>query len=336
MLGTNVTTAGSDVKSVVFYNFGVTVGTKTKAPYEYVWKNVPPGFYRLNAKVTDKANAVAFSDTVHVYVGNAQMGDIIGNGEFECRLWPWTLNANNGGIATFTQDPEAWIADSTAALLTIESGGTADWHVQVQAPCPIDSGHTYIFSFVAFALEPKSISVMIQENKEPWTGYFNTGTVNVDQAQEYGPFTFDCLTTDHAAYIRFNLGNNTIPIYLDQVSLIDPSITAVEERPSPSGRTLLPSNIRLDQNFPNPFNAGTTVRYSLTAGGFVALDIVDVQGRTIRRLVHERRKAGDHEAAWDGLDASSNPVPSGMYFTRLTVQASGKSETATRKLLMIK
>jgi Ca-activated chloride channel homolog len=93
----------------------------------------------------------------------------------------------------------------------------------------------------------------------------------------------------------------------------------------------------LYQNFPNPCNPATTIRY-LVPGGQpgqregVMLRVYDVLGRCIRTLVHgEHQASGLHEVVWDGRDERGSDVSSGVYFYRLTAG----SFASTRSTLVI-
>jgi len=67
---------------------------------------------------------------------------------------------------------------------------------------------------------------------------------------------------------------------------------------------------------PNPTRAGTAVDFTLAVGGGVALDVVDVRGRVVRRLERGFRPAGVHRVAWDGRTDRGELAPSGVYFVR--------------------
>jgi len=89
----------------------------------------------------------------------------------------------------------------------------------------------------------------------------------------------------------------------------------------------------LKQNSPNPFNPITTIRYAVpTGGGDVTLEVIDVAGRVVRRLVDDYRGEGEHGATWNGRDEQGREVASGVYFYRLTAP---KTEL-TRKMLLLK
>jgi hypothetical protein len=68
----------------------------------------------------------------------------------------------------------------------------------------------------------------------------------------------------------------------------------------------------LHQNFPNPFNASTTIRYTLAKPSNVVLEIYNVTGEFITRLVKGYEFTGDHSVLWN-----ANDLPSGVYFYSL-------------------
>ena len=61
---------------------------------------------------------------------------------------------------------------------------------------------------------------------------------------------------------------------------------------SPISSSTVPRTFRLQQNFPNPFNPGTTIQYSLPAAGAVSLKIYDMAGQVVRQLVDQHQNAG--------------------------------------------
>jgi squalene-hopene/tetraprenyl-beta-curcumene cyclase len=98
------------------------------------------------------------------------------------------------------------------------------------------------------------------------------------------------------------------------------------------GTAALPVGFVLDQNYPNPFNAQTVITFTLDENGPVRLEIYDVLGRTVRRLVDDVQGTGRHQVVWNGLDHTGRPVASGLYLYRLTVG----NAAATKKLLLVK
>jgi len=94
----------------------------------------------------------------------------------------------------------------------------------------------------------------------------------------------------------------------------------------------IPRSFTLGVNYPNPFNPRTTIPVTLKSAGMVDLGIFDILGRRVRTLVSGNETAGDHEFIWDGSDNGGNPLPSGVYFYRL----SQKDETYTRSMILMK
>jgi DNA-binding beta-propeller fold protein YncE len=94
----------------------------------------------------------------------------------------------------------------------------------------------------------------------------------------------------------------------------------------------LPQRAQLLQNFPNPFNASTTLRYQLGQAGPVRLDLFDMSGQRIRTLVQAFQSAGFYTVSWDGANQQGQPVSTGLYL--LWLQA--EQATQTRKLLLVK
>jgi len=74
----------------------------------------------------------------------------------------------------------------------------------------------------------------------------------------------------------------------------------------------------LRQNRPNPFRETTQIRFDLVRPGPAALEIWDVSGRLVRRLVDRTLPAGPHTVVWDGRDGERNVVAGGIYFYRLS------------------
>jgi len=96
---------------------------------------------------------------------------------------------------------------------------------------------------------------------------------------------------------------------------------------------LVPTTFELSQNFPNPFNPVTTIRYGLPRNERVTLKLYNLLGAEVATLVNDEPKvAGYHTAIWDGRSHAGQVVSSGLYLYRMEAG----SFTATRKLALIK
>ena len=93
-----------------------------------------------------------------------------------------------------------------------------------------------------------------------------------------------------------------------------------------------PGSLLLRQNFPNPFNPITTIRYNLPKANDVVLTIYNLLGQEIRTVVNERQGAGEKLVVWDGRDQFGNVVSSGIYIYRIQTGGFIKS----RKMILVR
>ncbi len=102
-----------------------------------------------------------------------------------------------------------------------------------------------------------------------------------------------------------------------------------------------PKEFKLEQNYPNPFNPSTRIRYSIPDGSnnFVTLKVYNLLGSEIATLVNEEKPAGTFEAEFNSIDSQGRPLPSGVYFYKLTatpVGRQGGSFSQTNKMILLK
>jgi len=99
--------------------------------------------------------------------------------------------------------------------------------------------------------------------------------------------------------------------------------TGVDDRQN-SGQ---PASFRLGQNFPNPFNPSTTIRFELPSASWATLKVYSALGGEVAALIDGVKPAGQHEVKFEG-----SALPSGVYFYRL--QAG--TLAATKRLVLLK
>jgi hypothetical protein len=91
----------------------------------------------------------------------------------------------------------------------------------------------------------------------------------------------------------------------------------------------------LGNAYPNPMNPTTRIQFTNgVEGGRITLQVFDVTGRLVKKLVDGRFPAGVHEVTWDGTFEDGSSAPSGMYFYRMT--GNGDAFSASKKLVMMK
>lgn len=81
--------------------------------------------------------------------------------------------------------------------------------------------------------------------------------------------------------------------------------------------TELPSEFYLGDNYPNPFNPGTRIRYSLPERTHVKLTIYNMKGQAVNILDHAIREIGEYEVTWNGNMQNGRPASSGIYYYHL-------------------
>lgn len=89
----------------------------------------------------------------------------------------------------------------------------------------------------------------------------------------------------------------------------------------------VPEKFSLSQNFPNPFNPKTTIRFDIPKAGNVKLVVYDITGREVSMIVNEHLNAGKYEVKFDGSNLSS-----GTYFYRFETEEG----ITTKKMMLIK
>ena len=85
---------------------------------------------------------------------------------------------------------------------------------------------------------------------------------------------------------------------------------------------LIPRDYILHQNYPNPFNPSTIISFSLNKEEFVSIDIYDMTGKHIVRLLNGKKKVGTHSINWSGRDRNDALITTGQYLYQLRTSSS--------------
>jgi len=122
-------------------------------------------------------------------------------------------------------------------------------------------------------------------------------------------------------------GHNAAWDWSDQGPLEDIVVTGSGVVQEPTGK-LVTSIFAVG---PNPVLTGARVSYALERAGHARLDVYDATGRLVRNLASGIRKAGTYAAVWDAKDMTGNSLPAGVYYVRLSADA-----TSTARLTVVR
>jgi len=178
---------------------------------------------------------------------------------------------------------------------------------------------------------PETIEVTVQDFE---SGLSEINILNSTNASIAIP-AFVPGTNDALVIVATKIDPNESATVVLQVIDVEGNITVCD----PVYQTVsavIPEGFELQQNFPNPFNPSTNIRFDIPATSLgaqvVSLRIYDISGREIRTLINETVEAGQHQVEWDGLSNDGSEVAGGIYFYRLV---SGDF-VATRKMVYMK
>ncbi len=104
-------------------------------------------------------------------------------------------------------------------------------------------------------------------------------------------------------------------------------VLAIDPNLESQNNTELPGSIKLNPNYPNPFNPTTTIPYEITEDAEVRLTVWNMIGQKVATLVDGMVEAGTHEETWN-----AQSMPSGIYIARFEVNGN----VFTRKMTLIK
>lgn len=99
----------------------------------------------------------------------------------------------------------------------------------------------------------------------------------------------------------------------------------------PNGSENLPDTPQLFDNYPNPFNPGTNIRFTLPSAQDIQLNIYNARGQQVRSLANGNYLPGNHNLFWDATNDNGERVASGVYFYQLRAGVFQQSQ----KMLLI-
>ncbi|MBN1326431.1 MAG: T9SS type A sorting domain-containing protein, partial [Candidatus Cloacimonetes bacterium] len=135
------------------------------------------------------------------------------------------------------------------------------------------------------------------------------------------------------AYLHTNAPPGTLVYQVTAVyeDLESGAATAIIEH-SDAFNPIIPVKTELMANYPNPFNPDTSIGFALKTSGEVVIQIFNLKGEKVKKLVNNYLEAGFHNVIWDGCDENKSPVSSGIYLYQMKTEA----YSSTRKMMLMK
>ncbi len=165
-----------------------------------------------------------------------------------------------------------------------------------------------------------------------------SGTLKLPQDQTFQCIRID-LTTTTKRFIQESKmrkivfinaeGNQKAMVNFDenQDPLSVSYISEIQRTDTKEARNLKPDRIKLNSNYPNPFNPSTKIRYFLRNQSHINLAVYNMKGQLVKTLVNKSQPNGWHQVVFQ-----AESLPSGLYVYRLKTPTA----TATRKMILLK
>ncbi len=269
----------------------------------YDLKNRQRYYFRVTA-VDKNGNESPFSNEEELVVSMTNPGqEMVRNGNFSEGKNGWGWLVRGGAQAN-------WQVQESAARIEISNGGGNDHDIQLtQSGIELVQGREYTFEFEAWAASPRTIEAKIAENGGSFTNYSGSGATALQRSRNLYSYTFLMNeSTDLDARIVFNVGANTSDVFITNVSVKmagGTDVTVDENK--------VLQKLQLFGNYPNPFNAQTTIEFSLPTSSNIKIEVFDLMGRFVAEIANKEFSAGAHNVTFDASFLSS-----GVYFYHLT------------------
>tara|TARA_B100000315_G_scaffold19206_1_gene16933 strand:- start:109 stop:1743 length:1635 start_codon:yes stop_codon:yes gene_type:complete len=175
----------------------------------------------------------------------------------------------------------------------------------------------------------KSIrDTLIYLDESPWQRYITSDTLLYQDFLDNWPaqfqmlprktFTFDLWAWFAGDSIKINDGSHYV--YVNRYDYLSTEEGAI------------PTEFALHENYPNPFNPTTTLRFDLPEVSYATVTIFNMLGQKVRTFNMNNTPAGYHSIKWDATNDYGDPVGAGVYLYQLRANEFVK----TKKMVLLK
>jgi len=293
------------------------------------------GSYTVTLTATNVSGSDVDTKTGYITVSAPTGWQTITYDDFESGMGSYT----DGGadMSRYTGGTYAWQGSAAADIQDNSGTASSFYHT---------AGHN-VTGYSAMEIEFYFVAISMEVNEDFWVQYYNGSSwvtvASFASGADFSNNTFYVVTVPLTssqvnfpsnAKLRFmcDASNNSDDVYIDAITWrgtgggAGAAPAAAERVIQPAKRkydTPLPladgaeigslPPMRLLQNAPNPFRGATRLSFALGEEGHVTLDVFDVGGRRVARIIDGVLDAGEHNVTFD----ASSLTP-GVYFYRLT------------------
>jgi hypothetical protein len=226
--------------------------------------------------------------------------------------WPYIASDNYGG-----------------AMITWQDNGSGNYDIYVQRVCEYVAPIATLLQSFSTSIEETTVIInWVLSSAGEDMQFFVLRSEN--SAGEFHELCDPKIRVDGLSFTFSDSNVEPGTAYTYRVKVLDEAGRRTLFETDPISIPSMP--LTLYQNHPNPFNPTTTIRYFLPHASWVTLEIYDVAGRRVTRLVNEDQTKEIHSVKWNGKNMNGNSVSSGIYFYRLKA---GK-ETISRKMVFLR
>ncbi len=304
-------------------------GTSTVKNPSHVYSSV--GTYTVTLTATNGCGSDAETKTGYITVSAATWTTITFD-NFETGMGSYT----DGGLDMVRYTGTTYAHQGAAAANIQDNSGTRSSFYH--------SAGKNVSAYTELQIEFWFYAVSMESGEDFWVQYYNgsswqtVATYARGTGFSNGVFTNKVITLVKGTYtfptaakLRFmcDASGNDDDIYIDEITFRGRTVSGSIAEPEELAEKdpAVPAVFSLHQNYPNPFNPVTTIRFDLPREGYTRLEIFNVAGQKIDKLVDGNMIAGTHEIPWNAAGHAS-----GVYFYRLSFDR----EVVTKKMILLR
>lgn len=234
----------------------------------------------------------------------AQGVNMITNPTFDTDLSGWSFANKGGATATAVAAIQPGYNGNVVKLTTTALGtGSSIDNVQYSTNVFLVKDRKYLIQFKGSADANRNISLILIMNASPYTYLLSKTAALTPSPFTFGEYAYTSTYTGSVAF-RFFVASNTIPVYIDDVSIIELIPTAIND---------LDGNKQVGlEVFPNPASNSLKVNYDGFAGKSGRIEIIDLLGR----IVYTKTITNNIEGK-NTIELNLDDIQNGIYMVRI-------------------